>query len=188
MATCHILANGSTVKNESEALLYLSKEHGAWHASRYQRPAILDQRRTEGIMKSLLGMLIVFGVAFGAWPSNAEAQSCPGGLMSRQLTECRTAVLNACVFVSPPESAACEAAALQRYILTQQIVQRGAVSPISAWHCPTSHPIKGNFTTYNGERCIFHSPGGQFYEKTKPEMCYATPADAAVDGCRASLR
>ena len=34
------------------------------------------------------------------------------------------------------------------------------------------------------ERCIFHSPGGQFYDKTKPEMCYATPADAIADGCR----
>jgi hypothetical protein len=34
---------------------------------------------------------------------------------------------------------------------------------------------RGNATSYNGERCIFPSPGGQSYHKTKPEMCYATP-------------
>jgi hypothetical protein len=43
-----------------------------------------------------------------------------------------------------------------------------------AWTCPLTHPIKGNFTTYSGERCIYHMKGGQFYGKTKPERCYAT--------------
>jgi hypothetical protein len=86
-------------------------------------------------------------------------------------------------------AAMCEAEVLQRDLLSQQIAQqRRGISPASAWHCPASHPIKGNFTTYNGERCIFHSPGGQFYDKTKPEMRYATPADASADGCRTSLR
>ena len=62
------------------------------------------------------------------------------------------------------------------------------IAPVSAYVCPSSHPIKGNFTTYSGERCIAHSPGGEFYSKTKPEKCYATPADAAAEGCRASRR
>jgi len=53
---------------------------------------------------------------------------------------------------------------------------------------PNKSPIKGNFTTYSGERCIFHSPGGKFYEKTKPEKCYTSPPDAIADGCRASRR
>ena len=62
------------------------------------------------------------------------------------------------------------------------------VVPISAWECPSTHRIKGNFTTYSGERCIYHVPGGRFYDKTKPERCYATPGDAKADGCRASKR
>ncbi len=54
--------------------------------------------------------------------------------------------------------------------------------------CPVSHPIKGNFTTYSGERCIHHMPGGYFYGKTRPERCYASEADAVKDGCRRSKR
>jgi hypothetical protein len=37
------------------------------------------------------------------------------------------------------------------------------VPPQSAWSCPLTHPIKGNFTTYSGEPCIYHVPGGYFY-------------------------
>jgi hypothetical protein len=62
------------------------------------------------------------------------------------------------------------------------------VAPGSAWTCPASHPIKGNFTTYNGESCIHHMPGGRFYDKTKPERCYATENAARKDGCRRSKR
>ncbi len=62
------------------------------------------------------------------------------------------------------------------------------VPPDSAWTCPATHPIKGNFTTYSGERCIYHMPGGQFYDKTKPERCYATEEEARKDGCRRSKR
>lgn len=65
---------------------------------------------------------------------------------------------------------------------------RGHVSPVDEWTCPTSHPIKGNFTTYSGERCIYHVPGGAFYGKTKPERCYATDDEARRDGCRRSRR
>jgi hypothetical protein len=57
-----------------------------------------------------------------------------------------------------------------------------------AWACPPSHPIKGNFTTYSSEPCIYYMPGGQFYSKTKPERCYATEEDAQKDGCRRSKR
>jgi hypothetical protein len=60
--------------------------------------------------------------------------------------------------------------------------------PVSAWNCAPDHPVKGNFTTYNGEPCIYHVPGGNFYAKTKPERCYATEGDARADGCRRSSR
>jgi hypothetical protein len=60
--------------------------------------------------------------------------------------------------------------------------------PDSAWTCPVSHPIKGNFTTYSGEPCIHHMPGGRFYDKTKPERCYASEDEARRDGCRRARR
>ena len=64
--------------------------------------------------------------------------------------------------------------------------ERPGVKPTDAKSCPPSHPIKGNFTTYSGEPCIYHLPHQRFYEKTKPERCYATEEDAIVDGCRPS--
>jgi hypothetical protein len=69
-----------------------------------------------------------------------------------------------------------------------QAQSRPGVSPTDAWTCPLTHPIKGNFPTYSGERCIYHMKGGQYYGKTKPERCYATEEDAVRDGCRRSKR
>lgn len=62
--------------------------------------------------------------------------------------------------------------------------KRPGIAPLSTGHCPSSHPIKGNFTTYSGERCIYHLPGQHFYGKTRAERCYATEAEALKDGCR----
>jgi hypothetical protein len=73
---------------------------------------------------------------------------------------------------------------------SREVVQSGrpGVPPKNAWTCPVTQPIKGNFTTYSGERCVYHPPTGEFYGKTKPERCYATGNDARQDGCRASTR
>ena len=65
---------------------------------------------------------------------------------------------------------------------------RPGVPPKDAWTCPVTQPIKGNFTPYTQERCVYHPPTGEFYRKTKPERCYATGDDARQDGCRASRR
>jgi hypothetical protein len=65
---------------------------------------------------------------------------------------------------------------------------RPGAPPKDAWTCPLTHPIKGNFTTYSGERCIYHMQGWQYYGKTKPERCYATEEEARQDGCRRSKR
>lgn len=72
----------------------------------------------------------------------------------------------------------------------QEAVQsvRPGVPPKDAWTCPVTQPIKGNFTPYTQERCIYHPPTGEFYRRTKPERCYATGDDARQDGCRASTR
>ena len=40
----------------------------------------------------------------------------------------------------------------------------------------------------SGERCIYHTPSGEFYSRTKPERCYVTGEDAVKDGCRRSRR
>jgi len=72
--------------------------------------------------------------------------------------------------------------------IPQQAQGRPGAPPQDAWNCPPTHPIKGNFTTYSGERCIYHMQGGEFFGKTKPERCYATEADAVKDGCRRSKR
>ena len=85
-------------------------------------------------------------------------------------------VLAVCMLVVPATSA------------HSQAVNRPGAPPKNAWTCPLSHPIKGNFTTHSGERCIYHVSGGGFYDKTKPERCYATEADAMMDGCRRSKR
>lgn len=67
----------------------------------------------------------------------------------------------------------------------------GALEPIGvdsggAWDCPPGYPVKGNFTTWNGEPCIYHVPGGRLYERTRPERCFATEAEARAVGCRKS--
>jgi len=46
---------------------------------------------------------------------------------------------------------------------------------------PPSHPIKAKDSSK-----IFHVPGGRFYDRTKPERCYATAAAATADGYRPS--
>ena len=47
--------------------------------------------------------------------------------------------------------------------------------------CPSGYPIKGNSNSR-----IYHVPGGRFYDRTVPERCYASAADAEADGYRAA--
>lgn len=49
--------------------------------------------------------------------------------------------------------------------------------------CPASHPIKGNRGSMGA--LIYHVPGGRNYDRTKPEACFATEADAQAAGYRA---
>ena len=49
--------------------------------------------------------------------------------------------------------------------------------------CPVSHPVKAKLSSG-----IFHVPGGQNYERTKPDRCYLDAAAAEADGLRKSLR
>ena len=54
------------------------------------------------------------------------------------------------------------------------------VAPVDG-ACPSGYPIKGNSNSL-----IYHVPGGRFYDRTVPERCYASAADAEADGYRAA--
>jgi hypothetical protein len=45
--------------------------------------------------------------------------------------------------------------------------------------CPPGYPLKVNESSG-----IFHVPGGRFYQRTIPDRCYTTAADAEADGYR----
>lgn len=49
--------------------------------------------------------------------------------------------------------------------------------------CPDGYPIKAKLSSK-----IYHQPGGAMYERTKPDRCYASAADAEADGYRAAKR
>lgn len=96
-----------------------------------------------------------------AYSTARQSSELPGGLMTQEWTDCNNAVLNACALVGTQELAACRSAALQRYLATRKIAQApsGGVRP-NAFNCPSSHPIKGNFTTYNGnDASTIHQAG-----------------------------
>ncbi|HEU5327946.1 MAG TPA: hypothetical protein VFU78_07620 [Thermomicrobiales bacterium] len=56
--------------------------------------------------------------------------------------------------------------------------------PGEGGHCPYTHPIKGNKSS-SGE-LIYHLPGTRFYERTNPEVCFATEEAARAAGFRAA--
>lgn len=132
----------------------------------------------------LVGIFTILTLASLA--ANAVAQApCSGDNMSSDWIACHNEWVTRCVSGNKVNRAQCENQIRLKY--SQQHALQGAVVPTN-FSCPATHLIKGNFTTYDGERCIFHVPGGQFYEATKPEMCYRSPQDAIADGCRQSLR
>jgi hypothetical protein len=49
--------------------------------------------------------------------------------------------------------------------------------------CPASHPVKGKRSSG-----IFHAPGGQMYDRTRADRCYADADAAVADGLRPSKR
>ena len=58
----------------------------------------------------------------------------------------------------------------------------GRVDPVEG-ACPASHPIKGNKSSMGA--LIYHTPASASYDRTRPESCFATEADAEAAGYRA---
>ena len=59
----------------------------------------------------------------------------------------------------------------------------GGAPPLTGGDCPSEAPIKGNASSG-----IYHVPGGQFYDRTYAEECFAAESDAQDAGYRASRR
>ncbi|GGF47523.1 hypothetical protein GCM10010922_24190 [Microbacterium sorbitolivorans] len=55
----------------------------------------------------------------------------------------------------------------------------GQSKPGNGYSCPEGYPIKGN-----KDSGIYHVPGQRFYDRTKPEECFANEADAQRAGYR----
>jgi hypothetical protein len=59
---------------------------------------------------------------------------------------------------------------LEATVVLPQPIMRLGVEPQEAWTCPAIRPVKGTFTpTDPRELCIYHVPGGQYHNRTKPE-------------------
>ncbi len=77
--------------------------------------------------------------------------------------------------------------ALLLFIPPAHAEEKRWVRPVDEWHCPKTHPIKGNINRRRKTR-IYHMPGGAWYKRTKPEKCFRTEEDARADGFRRSKR
>ncbi len=60
------------------------------------------------------------------------------------------------------------------------------VDPISVDDCPADAPIKGNIS--EDDEQIFHQASDDFYDRTNPEICFATAADAEAAGFQPARR
>jgi micrococcal nuclease len=58
----------------------------------------------------------------------------------------------------------------------------GSSPPVSGNACPSEAPIKGN------QSGIYHVPGGQSYDRTNPEECFASEEEAQAAGYRKAER
>lgn len=53
--------------------------------------------------------------------------------------------------------------------------------------CPSDKPIKGNINSFKGTK-IYHKPEGAFYNRTNPEVCFSSIAEAESRGFRPSSK
>lgn len=61
-------------------------------------------------------------------------------------------------------------------------IASGQVAPIDGV-CPATHPIKGNRGSMGA--LIYHNRDSASYDRTNPEVCFATEQDAEAAGYRA---
>jgi micrococcal nuclease len=104
-------------------------------------------------------------------------QACPGPVV---------AVAEAPATATPAPAPVVAAAPQPTPTVTFAFIAKPSSSQGGPGDCPPPNTIKGNHSS-SGER-IYHVRGGQFYDRTWAEECFATEADARAAGYRRSLR
>lgn len=164
---------GMLPKNSLGARVYLHMKvyAGPNHPHAAQKPEVLELP-TRGDKRGQ----IVGGLPHTpAGTATARAKSSGAATLAKPVTLAQAAPV---VERAPAESTADEGATAD-----EKALPAGAVWA-EADTCPSSHPIKGNNSS-SGE-FIYHVPGGSFYERTHPEVCFATEDEAQAAGYRAS--
>ncbi len=73
---------------------------------------------------------------------------------------------------------------LPKSALSEEVVLKGDLE----WRsCPADKPIKGNLNSFKNTK-IYHKPDGAFYNRTNPEACFSSTAEAEAKGFRASSK
>lgn len=114
-------------------------------------------------------------VAVGARQADAAAPVAVAPVADAPMVD---AAPDAAATGTAPTGAAASSASAERAVAAGVVVfePRGG-------GCPADFPIKGHHSR-SGE-FIYHLPGGQFYDRTVPEVCFASEADAVAAGFRA---
>lgn len=60
-----------------------------------------------------------------------------------------------------------------------------SVAPASASACPDDHPVKGYSSRHSDGPGVYYAPGSTFYDRVKPERCFASEEAARQAGYRA---
>ncbi|MGW6175308.1 sunset domain-containing protein [Arthrobacter sp. NPDC055138] len=82
-----------------------------------------------------------------------------------------------------PSSTSTRTATKTQWLTIKSGKKPSSVSGTGSWNCPAGYPIKGNANSM-----IYHVPGGGFYNRTKPEECFASQGAAINAGYRPSKR
>ena len=69
------------------------------------------------------------------------------------------------------------------WIASNQVKISPETKQSGSYYCPSDKLIKGN-----AQSGIYHMPGGQYYNKTMAERCFATEDEAIEAGYRRSIR
>jgi hypothetical protein len=124
---------------------------------------------------------------YGMWVTPAEHDAIARVLATCPSQKVPSGATAPIVVVSGKEAtsglAPAKAAAPRGAVAPKGTGHPATTAPVSKTDCPTWAPIKGNASSH-----IFHVPGGEYYARTDPEVCFATTAAAVADGYRASKR
>ena len=124
-----------------------------------------------------LGFLLVFVVGFGVGEYRKNERGDALNAQSNYTTKTSKTQTNQGVQAAPITEAAVPN--------QDQKTDLGAVAGANT-SAQADCKIKGNISA-KGDK-IYHVPGGAFYERTKPEQCFNTEAEAKTAGFRKSSR